>query len=112
MTTDAVKSSKALHFLISILMQCMINKQSYIFFVCTMQRRYFIWVLRLWYVMPLSTIFKLYRGGRFYWWRKPIYQYKTTDLPQLIYIHYHTMFYRLHLVMSAIRTHNVSSDRH
>jgi hypothetical protein len=31
-------------------------------------------------LMPLSTIFQLYRGSQFYCWRKPE---KTTNLPQV-----------------------------
>ena len=34
----------------------------------------------LWYLTSLSIIFKMYRGGQFYWWRKLGYQEKMTDL--------------------------------
>ena len=62
-------------------------------------------------LMPLSTIFQLYHGDQFYWWRKPEYPERTTDHGQATGKLYHlrlwvecTLFCKL---QSQVRTHAV-----
>ena len=63
--------------------------------------------------MPLnSTIFQLYCGSQFYWWRKPKYTEKTIDLSQVTDKLYYIIVYQVHVVMNGVQTHNLSDGRY
>jgi hypothetical protein len=51
---------------------------------------------------PFSTIFQFYRGGQFYWWKKPEHTEKTIDLPQVT-----DKLYHIHVVSITPRLSGV-----
>ena len=67
----------------------------------------------IWCLMPLSTIFQLYHGSQFCWWKKQENPEKTTDPSQATDNLYHIiMLYQVYPAISWIQTHKVSGDRH
>ena len=63
-----------------------------------------------WCLTPRLTIFQLYRGGQFYWWRKPEVHGENHRLAAS---HGQTLLHNVvYLALIEIRTHNINGDRY
>ena len=56
----------------------------------------------------VRNYFPLYCEDQFYWWRRPDFPEKPTELPQVA----DNLFHIVHLAISGIPIHNFSGDRH
>jgi len=71
-------------------------------------------IFLVWFMVFNATfnyILQVYRGGQFYWWRKPDYPVKTIDLSQVMDKFYHIMLSLVHIARKGVRSCNFSGDR-